>query len=125
LPPGRTAALAADTLEALGVGTDAEVLATLSVTLEAMLEPDALAERRAAVAALDVGLAAKRVADAVNGAWRMRDASDEVMRGLPQGLERLSTGRLSAPAKSHRELDDIEDRVERELRALKERLTDE
>jgi hypothetical protein len=125
LPAGRSSALAADTLEALGVGTDADVLATLSVTLDAALEPEALEERRAAVRALDVADGAMRVAMAVHGAWRERGESEVARRGLPKGLEKLvATVPVGPQRKAHGDLGDIEDRVERELRALKEKLTD-
>jgi len=127
LPPGRSDRLTAETLEAIGVGSDAEVLATLSVAIDRMVEPDALEDARGAVGALDIPYAAGRVADGVRTAWNARRAAgEERPRGLPHGLEALPTDE-SEKAPSGRPpsgLDALEDRIERELAELKRKLED-
>jgi hypothetical protein len=127
LPPGRSDQLAADTLEAIGVGSDAEVFATLAVSIDRMVGPDALAEAREAIGALDIPYAAGRVADRVRTAWNMRRAGvEERPRGLPHGLEALPKDVVPAtsPREPKRTLDALEDRIERELQELKKRLGD-
>ncbi len=128
LPPGRSDASAVDALEAAGVARDADVLATLAVTIDAALEPAALAEGRDAVRALEVRGSAARVAESVREAWQRRKATgaEGPPRGLPHGLERLPSsrserppaGRSSAPPPD----EDLEARIDRELAELKKRL---
>jgi len=131
LPPGRSDALAARTLEALGVGSDAEVLATLAVAIDRALEADNLEDARRAIAGLDIPGAAGRIAGGVRAAWEERRAAGPVRRrGLPHGLEALprqdSGGPPIAPSErpgsGRGELDDLEGRIERELDALKRKL---
>ncbi len=134
LPPGRSDALAARTLEALGVGSDAEVFATLAVAIDRALEADNLEDARRDIATLDIPGAASRIADGVQAAWEERRAAGPVRRrGLPHGLEALtrddSGGPPVAPAErpgsGPGDLDDLEGRIERELEALKRKLETE
>lgn len=138
LPPGRSDALAARTLEALGVGSDAEVLATLAVAVDRALREDALEDARHEIAALDMAGAASRIAVAVRGAWDSRAADGlRPRRGLPQGLEALprdeqaplASASVSAntdrPGRPLDRVDDLEGRIERELEALKRKLAAE
>lgn len=128
LPPGRSDAAAVDALEAAGVAREADVLATLAVTIEAALEAPALAEARAAVMALEVQASGERIAEAVREAWKEREEAGvgAQPRGLPHGLERLASResqrpvarRSSAPPRE----DDLEARIDRELAELKKRL---
>jgi hypothetical protein len=126
LPPGRTDHVAADALEEAGVAVDADVLATVAVTLEQALSPEALEAARQRLSALSVVDAAKRLAECVYEAWRRRhrDSSGRA-RGLPHGLEPLPkeggtpSRRPSLPPPG---MEDIEARVDRELQELKKRL---
>jgi hypothetical protein len=126
LPPGRSDRLAAETLEAIGVGSDAEVLATLAVSIDRTVEDKALAEAREAIGALDIPYAAGRVSDRVRAAWNaQRVAGDDRPRGLPHGLEALPKDDVEAPSpRRPSRLDALEDRIERELAEIKRKLED-
>jgi hypothetical protein len=123
LPPGRSAAYAADALEATGAAEEADVIATLAVAVDAALEPETLGRARAASRALEASRAAARVAACVREAWaeRSRATDREAARGLPHGLEAL-TGQERPESKARRDTDDIEARIDRELAELKKRL---
>ena len=125
LPPGRSDAGTVKAIEDAGVGRDADVLATLAVTLEASLETAALRDAREAIAALEMDQSAERLAAAVRDAWSRRSQAGAARepRGLPHGLERLPRERSkprhsSVPPAS----DDIEARIDRELAELKKRI---
>lgn len=126
LPPGRSDASTVRAIETAGVGRDADVLATLSVTLEAALEPAALDEARRAIAALELAGSKKRLAEAVREAWKRLSASGSTLspRGLPHGLERLPSGPGQTPRHSSvpPKDDDLEARIDRELAELKKRI---
>ncbi len=126
LPPGRSDRLAAETLEAIGVGSDAEVLATLAVAIDRTVGAEALADAREAIGALDIPYSAGRVSDRVRAAWNARRAApEERPRGLPHGLEALPKDDVhKAPAGPSSRLDALEDRIERELAELKRKLED-
>ena len=127
MPPGRSEVLAAEALESVGAARDADVLATLSVTLDGALEKDALTSGRRAIAELDVAESAGRIAAAVHAGLRRQSQAGAPAspRGLPHGLEPLGEGGLGdAPGRrsSRPPLDDMEARIERELQELKKRL---
>jgi hypothetical protein len=108
------------------VGSDAEVLATLAVSIDRTLEDRALAEAREAIGALDIPYSAGRVSDRVRASWNARRvAGEERPRGLPHGLEALPKDDVEAasPRRPSR-LDALEDRIERELAEIKRKLED-
>jgi hypothetical protein len=114
-------------LEAAGVGSDVEVIATLAVAIDRALEPEPLAEARQAVAALDMAGASAKIAGQVKDAWRSwkEHAKDAPRRGLPHGLERISREappRAVAPTVAKSDMDALEARIDRELAALKQKL---
>jgi len=127
LPPGRAGAYSADVLESAGVAEEADVVATLAVTLDRVLEEEALSASRRAVAGFRSEDGAARVAEVVREAWEGRDTGRKSLpRGLPHGLERLSTAppgeEEPTPAPEAARDDDLEARIDRELEELKKRI---
>lgn len=126
LPPGRTDSVAAAALEASGAARRADSMATLAVTIDLAVTPDALAAGRAAAAKLDSPGSAMRIATKVRDAWIARhDAGQLLPRGLPTGLEKLPDTPIAAtpiPDREGRTTAELEARIDAELDALKKRL---
>jgi hypothetical protein len=126
----RSGDVARRALAVAGLATNADSLATLSVAIDRALEPSGLEARRAAIAALDVAASPKRLAAALEKARADHEAAIHAPRGLPHGLERISsrTGEKPRPVDDKpdeprtKDTDDFEARVERELQELKKRL---
>ncbi len=125
-PRGDQLALA-HRLETEGLAHVADAAATLSVTLDTALAPEALERARAAVAALDAAGGATRVAAALSTLDADERLSLAPPAGLPRGIERLSDpaaaieGAPPKPAAKAREAD-LEKQVDEELAALREKL---
>jgi hypothetical protein len=136
----RSGETARKALASANVATPVDSLATLSVAIERALDPAVLEERRSAIAGLDVSASPERLADALERARAEHAATQHAPRGLPHGLEHISSrdasprsaakaepkgargepGEKAAEAKKTE--DDLEARVERDLQELKKRL---
>ncbi len=126
LPPRSDQLRLAHVLESSGVADVADAPATLAVTLDRALEEDALARGRAAMAALEAGAGAARVAAVVLQLARGELASAGAS-GLPVGLERLGAAderRAERPRSEPppKRADDLDRKVDEELAALRQKL---
>ncbi|MEM9189068.1 MAG: hypothetical protein AAGF12_07820, partial [Myxococcota bacterium] len=140
LPPGRLSRDSGSALEAAKVAEIADSVVTLAVSLDRLLDPEAFDEARAAVASLEVGSVPDRLAKVVRERYKEhRKSRSRRARGLPHGLERLSgeserrsgmsleDGRSKdeprePPDAERTERESLDDRIERELEALKAKL---
>lgn len=135
----RSGETARKALASAKVATPVDSLATLSVAIERALEPAVLEARRSAIAGLDAAGSPKRLADALEKARAEHAAKSHAPRGLPHGLEHISSREGSARSTAKADLspaqprdaggaepkkvdDDLEARVERDLQELKKRL---
>jgi hypothetical protein len=128
LPPRGDQVRLAHVLETSGVAEVADAAATLAVSLDRVLEPEHLAEARAAVGGLAAPEGVRRVAGVVRQLARGELPIGGA--GLPVGLERLSELEASRPARPERPepgpsrpgRDDVDAKVDEELAALRRRL---
>lgn len=123
-PPRGRDALLAHALETAGVVEVADAAATLAVTLDGALEPNALDRARKAGERLGAQEGACRAVELVQKLARGALEPAEVS-GLPRGLERLSHAereRPAAPVEPPKRANDLERTVDEELAALRKRL---
>ena len=114
----------AHVIETAGLATVADAAATLAVTIDGALDAKALEAARARSLELDAAGGAARVAEAVRERAEPEEA-DAPPAGLPRGLEKISEPgeqeerpepRASEPQK------DMDDAIDEELAALREKL---
>lgn len=124
LPPRGDQLRLADALDGSGTAHVADAAATLAVTLDRLLEPDALAKARAASSALEARGGAERVARIVRQLVR-GELPAPGASGLPVGLERIGTrdekGAREPEAPLPRK-DELDREVDEELAALRRKL---
>ncbi len=116
----------AHALETAGLVDVADALATLAVTLDRVLSVEALEAARSTAARHDAGHGAHRVADAIRQLARGEIATTSPS-GLPTGLERLSEPDQSGPREEEpqpppKKADQMDQRVDAELAALRRKL---
>lgn len=126
MPPRSDQLRLAHVLESSGVADVADAPATLAVTLDRALEEEALARGRAAVAALEAGAGAARVAAVLRQLAR-GELPSAGASGLPVGLERLGAPDERPPERLRSEpppkrADDLDRKVDEELAALRQKL---